>query len=323
MKILSHLDDVLFDVEERPVFAGARGGADGYISVPGKKAIVEAENGRVLGVVGRDYRLVTNREAIAAAKDCCRLVFPDTTLEEWRFDSAEVPGTRATCAVDLVHNSQALDFSVVGAGDKPEAYGPFIRVSNSYNGCRALGFSIGFMRKVCQNGLILPDTIVRYHFSHSRRDIGKVITFNIDAEKLALFQSGFLGMVNDLRARAIPITSFPPLVEAVYGIKYPDKPESDDGWSDLGEYIYSLGDKYAQSLGENAYGVFNAVTDLASRPPELPCFRRSRQSLQRAAGAWLPAFTAACHDPAFDLPKYMRSLETTNTTTGKGLARRN
>ncbi len=33
------------------------------ISIPGKKALIHQGSGQVLGVVSRDYRVVTNREA--------------------------------------------------------------------------------------------------------------------------------------------------------------------------------------------------------------------------------------------------------------------
>jgi hypothetical protein len=301
------LDDLLFEVEERPVYAGA--GPNRYTPVPGRKAIVRRYDGRVLGVVGRDYRLVTNQEAMDAARLCCRQVFPSTKPEEWQFATAESPATRSSCAIDLVHNSAALNFSVVEPGDRPEAYGPFIRVANSYNGRRALGFEIGYMRKVCQNGLILPDSLIRFHYSHSRRDIGQTIKFRIDSEKIARFQDGFSTMVDTLLARPIGREAFTPIVETVYGIDRPENPKPADGWAELADFLHHLCDGYATTLGENAYAVFNAVTDLASRPPELPCFRRTRQSLQRAAGSWLPPFTSACRDPEFKLQEYLKGLE--------------
>jgi hypothetical protein len=88
-----------------------------------------------------------------------------------------------------------LDFSVVPSVDRPEAFGPFIRVTNSYNGHRALTFDIGFYRKVCKNGLILPDTIIRFKFVHSRRAIGEAIRFDIAHERLAKLRAGFEDLV--------------------------------------------------------------------------------------------------------------------------------
>ena len=62
---LSDLSEVLFPVEEHPVFVSIRE-PDGErrILVPEKKAIVDGKKRRVLGIVSRGYRLVTNQEAL-------------------------------------------------------------------------------------------------------------------------------------------------------------------------------------------------------------------------------------------------------------------
>jgi Domain of unknown function (DUF932) len=110
---------------------------------------------------------------VRLGSECCRKVFPDTKDTEWEVKTSDGPATGGHCFIDLAHNSTALDFSIVPAQDPPDVFGPFIRVTNSYNGLRALAFDIGFLRKVCKNGLILPDTIIRFKFSHLRRDIGE------------------------------------------------------------------------------------------------------------------------------------------------------
>ena len=133
-----------------------------------KKAIVNIASQRVIGVVSRDYQLVTNQEALEWAYECCQNVFPDTNPAEWDVSATDGPSTGGYCRIDLVHRTAALDFSDVRPGQRPEAFGPFIRVTNSYNGLRALAFDIGFYRKVCQNGLIAPDTIVQFKFAHQR-----------------------------------------------------------------------------------------------------------------------------------------------------------
>ena len=161
MARLDRPDDVLFPVEELAVFATPRAGhGEGRIPIHGRKAIVNTDTGKVLGVVGRDYRLVTNRQALEMARQCCGAVFPDTRPAEWDVGTADAPATGSYCRIDLTHNSAALDFTLVAPDDKPEAFGPFIRVTNSYNGLRALAFDIGLNRKVCRNGLIMPDSIL-------------------------------------------------------------------------------------------------------------------------------------------------------------------
>ncbi len=165
MPRLTELKDVLFPVEERPVFVTI-GDPPGerWVAAPEKKAIVNRASGRVVGIVSRGYRLVSNQEALDWAFQCCRTVFPETQAGEWQANHIDAPGTGGHCFIDLVHNSTALDFCFVPAEDRPDAFGPFIRVVNSYNGLRALAFDIGFYRKVCRNGMIIPDSIIRFKF---------------------------------------------------------------------------------------------------------------------------------------------------------------
>ena len=96
----------------------------------------------------------------------------------------DTPASGGHCFIDLAHNSTVLDFAYVPAKDRPDVFGPFIRVTNSYNGLRALAFDIGFYRKVCKNGLILPESIISFKFTHAHREIGTAIHFEVAHEKL-------------------------------------------------------------------------------------------------------------------------------------------
>lgn len=313
MPRLTQLDDVLFPVEEHPVFVSVKtGSAEKRLPVPEKKAIVNTKSGRVLGVVGRGYRLVSNQEALDMASECCRTVFPDTKPGEWEVKAADAPGTGGHCFIDLVHNSTVLDFTFVPAKDRPDAFGPFIRVTNSYNGLRALAFDIGFYRKVCKNGLILPDSIIRFTFTHVRREIGETIRFEIAHEKLTKMKSSFEGFLGVLKEFPVDREQFAPLMHAVLHVRKPKNavPESRqaDDWAALEGHIGAMCDRYAQDLGENAYAVLNAVTEFASHPPDSRCVYRERHSFQRRAGAWLTGFSRDCRRPEFDLKEHIEKL---------------
>lgn len=68
MPRLNKIDDILFPVEECSVFVSfADPDGERMLPVPGKKAIVNQRNRRVLGIVSSGYRLVTNREALDMA----------------------------------------------------------------------------------------------------------------------------------------------------------------------------------------------------------------------------------------------------------------
>ena len=94
MPRLTQIDDVLFPVEEHPVFVSVRTeSGERRLSVPDKKAIVNTKTSRVLGVVSRGYRLVTNHQALDWAYQCCQAVFPETKPGEWEVKASDAPGT--------------------------------------------------------------------------------------------------------------------------------------------------------------------------------------------------------------------------------------
>lgn len=166
---------------------------------------------------------MTNREALDWAYQCCQTAFPETKPGEWEVKATDAPRTGDLCFIDLVHNSAALDFQFVPAKDRPDAFGPFIRVTNSYNdnGLRALAFDIGFLRKVCKNGLILPKSIIRFKFTHLQRDIGKEINFEVAHERISKLRAGFSEYLGVLRDCRVTPPDFEPLFCGVLLIRKP------------------------------------------------------------------------------------------------------
>ena len=313
MPRITDIDNLLFPVEEHPVFVRVHTeSGERRLSVPDKKAILNAKTDRVLGVVSRGYRLVTNQQALKWAYQCCQTIFPETKSSEWEVNASDAPGTGGHCFIDITHNSTALDFAFVAAKDRPDAFGPFVRVTNSYNGLRALAFDIGFFRKICRNGLILPESIIRFKFTHSREDIGKKINFEVSQEHLLKVKNSFNDYFNALRDCKIGRPNFDPMLRGVLKIREPKiiKPQSAiaDDWETLSLKINSLCDQYAQEIGKNAYAVFNAITDFASHPPQNRCVHRERHSFQRLAGDWLSKFSQECQKTDFKLAGYLEKL---------------
>jgi len=321
MPRLTKIDEVLFPVEEHPVFVSVRtGSGERRLSVPDKKAIVNKETNRVLGVVSRGYRLVTNLEALKWAYQCCLTAFPETKPGEWEVKATDAPRTGGHCFIDLVHNSAALDFQFVPAKDRPDAFGPFIRVTNSYNGLRALAFDIGFFRKVCKNGLILPESIIRFKFTHLQRDIGKKINFKVAHERLSKLRASFSEYLAVLRDCKVTRSEFEPLFRGVLLIRKPKEMKPDSpiarDWGVLSRHMGILCSWYREELGENAYAVFNAITEFASHPPENRCVHRDRHSFQRLAGDWMSRFSQECSQPGFAISDYLAKLTKGNGNGG-------
>jgi hypothetical protein len=316
MPRLTQLEQILFPVEERPVFVSvlAKDGKSRMLAVPNKKAIVNTWTDSVLGVVSRNYRTVKNSQAIEWAVKCSCTVFPETKPSEWDVSWTEGPGTGGHCFIDLVHNSATLDFELVDPKDRPDVFGPFIRVTNSYNGMRALAFDIGFFRKVCKNGMILPSSVIRFKFNHQEKDIGKEIEFKISDERLRKLKADFYEYLDVLRNYVVPRSKFEPLFYGVLQIKKPKEEYSVlmEDWIELSERIDALCGKYFEDLGENAYAVFNVITEFASNPTYNGFIHRDRHSFQQLAGAWLSSFTQECRQPSFSLPQYLAALSKPN-----------
>lgn len=310
MSRLNQIDDLLFPVEEHPVYAYVPNkSAENWLPVPTKKAIVNKETNQVLGVVSKEYRLVTNHEALEWAFQCCQIAFPETKRSEWEVKATDAPESGGHCFIDLVHNSVSLDFEFVPANDKPDAFGPFIRLTNSYNSLRALSFDIGFFRKVCKNGLILPESIIRFKYSHLRRNIGKEINFDVEHKRLKKLRASFLDYLGVLRDFAVSTHEFEPLFYGVLKINEPKNRGQSasvaNDWESLSKHISALCSAYKEDLGENAYAVFNAITEFASHPPQNLCVHRERHSFQKLAGEWISGFSRECRKPGFSISEYV------------------
>ena len=58
---------------------------------PEKKALIHQGTGNVLGVVSRDYRVVTHQEAVNLARDVCEKAFPGLSSVEWEAKRGAAP----------------------------------------------------------------------------------------------------------------------------------------------------------------------------------------------------------------------------------------
>ena len=59
----------------------------------------------------------------------------------------------------------------------------------------------------------------------------------------------------------------------------------------------------------------NTMTDIASRPPQSPRFRRDRPTLERRAGAWLRDFNVSAALPGFSIAGHLAELASQKSQT--------
>ena len=311
MTRVTDVKDLFFDVGLVPVYAGPGPSAPRDLKrIPGKRAVVELRSGRVISVVSKHYQLVSNEEALEHARLCCRMVFPEFGPSEWRTDAAYAPRSRGHCHIDLAHMSRDLRFGSVEADHRPEAYGPYVRVTNSYNRTRALQYDIGFRRKVCSNGLIMDRSSVRFSLNHNTRKIRARIEFELSQPRFRGLTAKFHALLKPLRECHIPRWHFLPITVAVLRIQEPKRAAGKryEDWYRLRSGVESLCSKYVDELDETAYALLNVITDIASKPREVGLMRRDLHSLQRMAGAWLAGFSNECSRRDFEAADYVAEL---------------
>ena len=153
--------------------------------------------------------------------------------------------------------------------------------------------------------------MIDFRFPHSRKRIGDTLDFKLGKERMAEIKKRFGAQAERLNAHEIDPATAVPLFFKALELPLP-KNEEDftkrrrELFEPLKQNAESLVGKYKEELGANAYALFNALTDFASRPPVLPNFRRTQHSIQMQAGRWLSEFdTLLQKNPQPDIAKYL------------------
>ena len=219
--------------------------------------------------------------------------------------NVHTPARPNFCRIDLIHKGYEVNVF------REEVYLPFLRLTNSYNASRALRFDIGYCRELCLNSVIFESEVIEFRFPHSRVRIPETLDFKLGKERMEMIRQQFCARAARLLSHELDASTAVPLFFKALQLPPPKSP---DDLSARGQELFeplkldaeSRLQRYAEEMGANAYALFSAVTDFASRPPGLRDFRRSQHSTQTQAGRWLREFDALLQaNPKPDLAKYL------------------
>ena len=318
MNLTHQRSDWFFPIEDAPVFATVtRNGTKLNVRVPQKKALVAADTGDIVSIVGAGYKVFTNQQAVRLCEKFCLDAFQDTTESEWKFVEGHGPGTRSWVAMDIHHQAHTMNLWD-NSGGVSETFTPFVRITNSYNGSRALRIDVGFLREHCSNGVIFEQEAAALTVPHTRQGIHSLKVARPFAGMSSLCEE-FGKALAEVRAVGVTQDEAGQLVRQVTG--WPVLPKHPKSWEckeqeKLDADLESRLDGYFNELGENAYAAFNTMTDIASRPPKSPRFRRNRSTLERRAGGWLRDFRAAASQPGFSITAHLDRLSNNSASSG-------
>lgn len=297
------VESIMFPVAIRPVqYIGSDGTPR---TIDTHRAVVNARDGQTLGVVGNGYRLVTNGEALDYAKACAGLLFKKAKPTDFEVFNVHAPRRPCFCQIDLLHKGYEVNIY------RSEVYLPLIRVTNSYNGSRALRFDVGYCRKLCLNGVIFEKETIQFRYSHSQSSIHPVLDFKIRRGQMETLRKRFETNVSRLAGYPIPHGTATALFFKALELPTPPKNGKVSRtrvscFMGLQAKAHELVGGYFRELGSNAYALFNAMTDFASNPPEILGFSRTPHSMQRTAGSWTETFASKIRkNGGLDLQEYL------------------
>ena len=328
MPRITKIEDLMFPVELRPVFTEIKiNGIKYQKDIPNSRVVVNKESGKPLGVVSKNYKLVTNEEAVEMGKQCCAELFGSNGAANIEVFNVNAPATGSYCHIDLLHRSYQMN--LWDEPDQSDIYIPYVRVTNSYNTSRALRFDIGFCRKVCLNGVIFGAETIRLTFSHVKHRLTNDIRFVLQKGKIGKLVEDFKSYTNKLKNYHIPRTQALRIIHALFRIKAESKinfwfpKKSGAEYDALLSILDCKLDKYIGELGENGYALFNAITDIASHTIDNNrYFRRDVNAMQRLAGNWIHAFSRDIDRPDFDITNYLEELKKSRTASSVAMGTR-
>jgi len=306
----SRLDMALFQVKLSPIYLerSTRNQDDlfdneenRYSRVPRFKAVEAEGDGHVFSVVGPDYTLITNQEAIKLGEICFDQVFELTDAKELQVFNVIMPQTRSFCHIDFIHSG-------VDAGRfTRDKWIPYLRITNSYNRTYALNFDLGFCRGICLNGVIFGRRNIEFKYRHNRIAPDIDADFRLRAGTFAALETQFIGSLKNLKRFHVPRKFMWPLTCKVFDLKIVEDATArqQELYREKRGRIDELTRDYFDELGESAYAALNVLTDFASRPAGIIAPASRIHSMQRRAGDWIIDFVSAIEQRDFSFESYL------------------
>ena len=246
-------------------------------------AVVSDNRKEIFSIVAEDYRLVPNMEAYELGRRAFALVFGSEAAARLELFNVTMPATRSWAQMDLTAESLELPLD----GDR---WLPFLRVTNSYNRSRALGFTIGVCRWICKNGMVFDERSFKLRLVHAAdMDLERHVLQTFAHRRFDA--KAYTARLENLKRLAVPAERFVAGMLEILGVKVPaDLPRNAArraGWSRLGPHLRGLGEKYREELDDTAYALVNAASDYAS-DGRAPLMSPGRvDALQARCGSWV------------------------------------
>jgi hypothetical protein len=313
------LEELYFPVELIPMISEEFLSEDSNrnrIDIKGYFAIVNKRNNECLSVVSSDYRLIPNQEAIAIGRRAFTSLFPSVKEEDLIPYKVIASRRKSFCHIDLVHKE--VNFNIF----EQDTWFPFIRITNSYNKMYALSFELGFVRKLCSNGVIFNKQTVTVKYNHSYS--ADPWSIKADITKLKALEKEFMNHMLNLKRFYLPKKYAFPLVCKALSLNYtfltkestedqeknnPFREAKVQEFFDLKKISNDLISQYATEMGENAMAAFNMISDIISNHDDYNVFNNYASNVKRmnsSLSSWIEQFTQDAEKRNFNIDEYLK-----------------
>lgn len=307
------LNEVLFPVRKINMLTSEKeslfGNSDlDQIPVTGYKALVNVRNKEVLCVVSNNYRLITNQEALDLGKKAFCQLFENINIEDLIPFKVIAPKRKTFCHIDLIHED--VNFNAW----EQETWLPFLRVTNSYNRKYALSFELGFVRKLCSNGVIFDKKTVRIKYPHNNVDLPPKLV--VDVSALKNIEKEFVNHLLNLKRFYVPKSNFFPMLCKALDLKFnfenhnnPFAKKQMDNFINLKNDVKLLAEEYVKKDGENAFAAFNVMTDIISHDQHnvyLSNYSLRAHGYYQKISEWMRSYIEAAEKRDFKLIEYLK-----------------
>lgn len=289
---LCDMSPLFFDVRLDKIYRTNQNGEQTV--VPGYKTIVNVETDKPISIISDDYQLITNRYAYDLCEPFIKIIFKDLELSDFFCFDYYLSSTKGVCNFGLLTLKKEF---LLWRGEA-ERYYPFIIVNNSYNKYSPFKIYMGFMREECANGCLFTrgPWLSGFSLPHTKKHkISDAYEYfkkrfknytNIDE-----YWQMFADDMNILKSEHFNQSfTIPMLIDALnlYQDKNTDELKEIDIYNiqvQL-ETLIDIIDRNLNTLGQNYYAFYNALTYIASHPKESGFEKRYTYNLQKRVSEW-------------------------------------
>lgn len=302
------LSDILFDVKLQEVHSDFRFPETLFtlpVGTPDYRAVVNQSDGKIISIVGKNYQLISNERAVEMGKQIFTQLYPIVKVDELIPYKVVAPKSRASVHIDLIHKD--VNFKVWDQ----EEWLPFLRTTNSYNRSVALSFEIGFVRKLCSNGVLFNKQSIKLKFLHNK---GNTVDIISAANQIKTTSHLFTEHCKFLKNYKIPKELMFALVCQILDVKLELPKENQinkklNSLQNLMELTNVLTKRYSDESGPDAYTAFNVVTDLVSHQDEyknLTGYYFNVRSYFAKPTDWMEDFSTKIKGESFVYTEYLK-----------------